>query len=91
MKRKKIAFILVLVFMFFAILVVCVPDTSGKNIIESDRFYYIDAGSNGISYDTILVDKNTGVMYLFHGHANRGGLTLMVDAENRPLIYDGKY
>ncbi|MBS5111216.1 MAG: hypothetical protein KHZ15_00835 [Coprobacillus cateniformis] len=34
----------------------------------------------------ILVDKETGVNYLFHQFGNGGGLTVLVDREGRPII-----
>ncbi|MFR7591117.1 MAG: DUF6440 family protein [Longibaculum sp.] len=34
----------------------------------------------------ILVDKKTGVNYLFHQSGNGGGLTVLVDREGRPII-----
>ena len=37
----------------------------------------------------VIADKNTGVMYsLSDGAYNRGTLTLLVDADGKPLIYE---
>ena len=33
------------------------------------------------------VDTQTGVQYLYHAVGNSGGLTLLVDAEGKPLLY----
>ena len=35
----------------------------------------------------IWVDTQTGVQYLYHAVGNSGGLTLLVDAEGKPLLY----
>ncbi len=35
----------------------------------------------------VWVDTQTGVQYLYHTAANSGGLTVLVDAEGRPLLY----
>ena len=35
----------------------------------------------------VLVDTQTGVQYLYHAVGNSGGLTLLVDAEGKPLLY----
>ena len=35
----------------------------------------------------VLVDTETGVQYLYHSVGNSGGLTLLVDAEGKPLLY----
>lgn len=34
----------------------------------------------------VLVDKETGVNYLFCADGYAGGLTVMVDAEGRPIV-----
>lgn len=36
----------------------------------------------------IIVDKETGVLYLWHNEGDAGGLTVMVDAEGKPLLYE---
>lgn len=39
--------------------------------------------------NTVYVDNETGVMYLFHKYGDSGGLVVMVDAEGNPLIWEG--
>ena len=34
----------------------------------------------------IWVDRETGVHYLFHGSGSAGGLTVLLDAEGKPVI-----
>ena len=34
----------------------------------------------------ILVDKETGVNYLFHSSGYAGGLTVLLDKEGKPII-----
>jgi hypothetical protein len=36
----------------------------------------------------IYADKDTGVMYLYMGNGNGGGLTVMLNADGTPKIYD---
>lgn len=36
----------------------------------------------------IIIDKETGVMYLWVENNYKGGLTLMVDKEGKPLLYE---
>ena len=39
----------------------------------------------------VVVDTKTGVMYsVSNGGYNHGTFTLLVDAEGKPLIYDGR-
>ena len=40
-----------------------------------------------MSTNEIWVDTQTGVQYLYHAVGNSGGLTLLVDAEGKPLLY----
>lgn len=39
------------------------------------------------SGNEIWVDMATGVQYLFHFDGSAAGLTLLVDAEGKPLLY----
>ena len=49
---------------------------------------YIYDNVNDIN-TVILVDKETGVMYLYVNDSQRGGLTVMVDEDGKPLIWEG--
>ena len=40
-----------------------------------------------MSTNEIWVDTQTGVQYFYHAVGNSGGLTLLVDAEGKPLLY----
>lgn len=53
------------------------------------RFKIIKDTNDGYGYCDIIVDTETGVMYLFRGAGYRGGLTVMVDTDGKPLIYEG--
>ena len=85
---KRIAFLLILVLALCLVVSGCSKNDSEKSGTTTDRFYYLEDTNNGLGYNLIIVDKETGVMYLFHGAGYKGGLTLMVDAEGKPLIYD---
>lgn len=39
--------------------------------------------------NTILVDSETNVMYFWHYGGYSGGLTVMVDENGQPLIWEG--
>ena len=86
---KKIA-LLSLVLML-SVMAGCRKTDSGDSTTTSDKFYYIECGEVGLNHDVILVDRTTRVMYFFHKRYNAGGLTLMVDADGNPLIYDGNF
>ena len=42
--------------------------------------------SQGAGSTAILVDKETGVHYLFHSSGYAGGLTVLLDADGKPVI-----
>lgn len=56
--------------------------------IKSDRFVCTEV--SGGAFDTyqarILVDRQTGVNYLWTTGGYAGGLTVLVDAEGKPVI-----
>ena len=51
------------------------------------RFIKVVGESAFISSNEVLVDTQTGVQYLYHAAGNSGGLTVLVDAEGKPLLY----
>ena len=53
----------------------------------NERFVKVLEESGIITCSEVWVDTQTGVQYLFHASANSGGLTVLVDAEGRPLLY----
>ena len=54
---------------------------------KAQRFIKVMEDSGFISSSEVLVDTQTGVQYLYHAVGNSGGLTLLVDAEGKPLLY----
>lgn len=42
--------------------------------------------SQGAGSTEILVDKQTGVNYLFHSSGYAGGLTVLLDNEGKPIV-----
>ncbi|MBO5397279.1 MAG: xylan 1,4-beta-xylosidase [Clostridia bacterium] len=42
--------------------------------------------SQGLGSTEILVDKETGVNYLFHASGYAGGLTPLLDREGKPIV-----
>jgi len=54
---------------------------------ETDRFVKVLEDSGFISSSEIWVDTQTGVQYLYHASGYSGGMTVLVDAEGKPLLY----
>ena len=47
---------------------------------------FIKVYSQGAGSTEILIDKETGVNYLFHSIGYAGGLTVLVDSEGKPVV-----
>ena len=45
----------------------------------------------GLESCEILVDMETGVQYLFRASGYAGGLTPLLDAEGKPMVYREKH
>ena len=54
---------------------------------ETDRFVKVLAANGFVTSSEIWVDTQTGVEYLYHASGNSGGLTVLVDAEGKPLLH----
>lgn len=51
-----------------------------------ERFFISYEQKTVFGAEQILVDKNTGVNYLFMQSSYSGGLTVLLDAEGKPVI-----
>lgn len=60
-------------------------ETEVKNDNQGERFY---CAIDGL-YNDVYVDEETGVMYFYRKKGYSGGLTVMVDAAGKPLIWEG--
>lgn len=54
---------------------------------ENERFVKVLDESGIITCSEVWVDTQTGVQYLYHASGNSGGLTVLVDAEGKPLLH----
>lgn len=92
-------FIILILLVVFIMLFIGVSNNSSKlgvvnasvnNLEENNgRFVFIDAQYESGLHIGRYYDKETKVIYMFtrNGH-NAGGLTVMVDANGKPLLYD---
>ena len=55
---------------------------------NDDRFIRVHSDSSGFgSINAIYVDKVTGVQYFWRGLSYGGGLTVMLNSDGKPLLY----
>ena len=54
---------------------------------KKDKRFIIKEHEGGLSLSTyVLVDKKTGVNYLYAASGYSGGLTVLVDAMGKPIV-----
>lgn len=55
---------------------------------KEDRFVVVKSEGNGLTSANrqVIIDKETGVNYLFFHDGYAGGLTVLVDAMGKPLV-----
>ena len=55
---------------------------------KEDRFIktVVDGGGMSDNYMAIYVDRKTGVNYLWTASGYAGGLTVLLDAEGKPIV-----
>ena len=87
---KKFLAIILLIMVCCFMFIGCSRKNEVIKTTELDsRFKIIKDTNDEYGYFNIIVDTETGVMYLFRGAGYRGGLTVMVDTDGKPLIYKG--
>lgn len=80
---KKIAIII-------CFILILLTGCSNNKVPTNGRFLILNSPNAKFSQH-IIVDKETGVMYLYCKAGYSGGLSVMVDDSGRPLIYEEKY
>lgn len=79
-------------------IVIYTTSPEGKAAIEEAKAQYeqLEAthrfiwAEGNMSHADIIVDRETGVCYLWHKSGYGGGLTVLVDAEGNPIIWEGE-
>ena len=54
---------------------------------KDKRFEKVYSEEGFVTGSEIWVDTQTGVQYFFHQSGYAGGMTVLVDAEGKPLLY----
>lgn len=62
-------------------------ETSYRFVNEKTSYRFVKVYQ--LSSNSIYVDSETGVMYYWHSGGYSGGLTVMVDENGKPLIWEG--
>lgn len=59
-----------------------------KQLETEGRFFMPDINTGK---GAIIVDRETGVCYYWRKSMNAGGMTVLVDADGKPVIWEGNY
>ena len=66
--------------------------TQNENTMAKDRFDIKEKETMNLLTETmVIVDKETGVNYLYVGRGYGGGLTPLLDADGKPIITKDGY
>lgn len=65
-------------------------DSVGEVTIAGRNFKSIQGRDDDFGWYEILVDKETKVQYLFNEENHQGGLVVIVDADGKPILYEGE-
>lgn len=84
MKKIIISLLIVLGVIFFGWLL---KDITIQDINAADNRFALAHNEDGFK---IYYDKKTKVMYLVKSVYKGGGITLLVDADGKPLLYEGE-
>ena len=84
MKKIIISLLIVLGVIFFGWLL---KDITIQDINATDNRFILAHNENEFK---IYYDKKTKVMYLVKSVYKGGGITLLVDADGKPLLYEGE-
>ena len=84
---KLIRILLIIMRLITTIAITGCEESVEDNVEVHYAIEFIKIEDNGIY---IIVHKDTRVMYMFVNAYKKGGLVVMVDAEGKPLLYEGE-
>ena len=62
---------------------------TGENFTETERFTIVSGNNpNAPYFETIIVDEETGVMYLAVYAGNQFGITPLLDSDGKPILWE---
>ena len=87
MQMKK-AICVILVVVLVAMLCGCGRKV-GERFTRSERFVIVSGDNpNAPYFDTVIADKDTGVLYIVFYAYNHFGITPLLDSDGNPLLWE---
>lgn len=62
----------------------------GGEIMKSDKRFEVVSIQGAIESYRVIVDRETGVNYLYVSNGTSGGLTVLLDCQGKPIITKGE-
>lgn len=86
---KKLLIIICILFSLYIIgtLLKIIIFNENYTLGRTNRFITMQ-NFNAPGETSIIIDSETKVMYLWHSESYKGGLTVMFDANGKPLLYN---
>ena len=64
---------------------------AGEAFTKSERFVIVSGDNpNAPYFDTVIVDKDTGVLYIVFYARDHFGITPLLDSDGKPLLWKEK-
>lgn len=88
---KKTIIYLLVVSVLCSLLAWCLAGCSNYTEPQAEpRFKSVEMTIVNNSGAWLVVDTETGVLYLYRGGSGSSGMTVLVDAEGKPLLWEGE-
>ena len=84
MKMRIVSLMLVLVMLAIVLTGCATESKAGEHNPFEDRFAVVGANNNTIN---VIIDRTTGVCYLWRKSGYGAGMTVLLDADGTPLTY----
>lgn len=87
---EGIIIIIVVAVISFAIMgMICLSVKAGNETVEKDKDRFVKIEDEDWGDNFVMYDKKTKVQYfVFAEYKSGGGITVLVDAEGKPLLYE---
>lgn len=88
-KIIKVVLVSIVMSLIMIFSVGCIENSPDNTITAGDRFVILKERTTANTVYVEMYDKNTKVMYVYIKLAYSGSLTMLVDSDGSPLLYQG--
>lgn len=92
--KKILSIIICVCILAFSLVACCGSGTAEASDEKENRFFIVEDVDVQAAYNVyrgyVMVDRETGVCYIYLTGSNRGAMSVLLDADGKPLIWEGK-